>query len=556
MFSPVAGPSRIPDAPRPTKQPRRTEAHDVAGSTLAGMQPGPGLKALPDDVLLLIIGLIDVEDIIALRLSSKRFGPVTRLRWVWAEALTRHVLDKGLPVPAPVRDLKTLSSKELENRTRHATAFQRNWTSVQPAPKRTFEFAAGNDTAGVPEPVTHVRFLPGSDGRLVLAVQQSRVVCWEVPLGGEDAFVVAERSIPGATICDIRVNDDPTNPATVVIAWARRPPYHPPTSQVRETTIEAWHMDRFYGTFVTLRTDTLLENLRGRLLPLMRLCGDVALIGDPVAVWNWRIPGTYTMLNPHNIHASPVPDLLLAVKPVRDYLVIVRQSHLQLLPLPAFDNLGKPIARRRDAGAVYVHLPDVASEATIVVQPLPQIERQKWLFDPVTVVLKIQTDNGGVAMRTFDIAPRAVRPAVGEAPVCCAGCEADKARVLVQQLPFRPPTGPSITVPVSTSAGRLVGGIGGAGKGLWLETRTLRVKRESFCVRAFVGFDVGAMYSEEEGKWLFGFDVKRKPVFRARMGTGEVAQKKFRIQDVALEDTVGRVAVAGQDGRVCVMDYA
>lgn len=64
MFSPVAGPSRIPDVPRPTKQPRRTEA----GSTLAGMQPGPGLKALPDDVLLLIIGLIDVEDIIALRL--------------------------------------------------------------------------------------------------------------------------------------------------------------------------------------------------------------------------------------------------------------------------------------------------------------------------------------------------------------------------------------------------------------------------------------------------------------------------------------------------------
>lgn len=171
-------------------------------------------------------------------------------------------------------------------------------------------------------------------------------------------------------------------------------------------------------------------------------------------------------------------------------------------------------------------------------------------------MLKIQTDNGGVAMRTFDIAPRAVRPAVGELPVCCAGCEADKARVLVQQLPFRPPTGPSITVPVSTSAGRLVGGIGGAGKGLWLETRTLRVKRESFCVRAFVGFDVGAAYSEEEGKWLFGFDVKRKPVFRARMGTGEVAQKKFRIQDVALEDTVGRVAVAGQDGRVCVMDYA
>lgn len=98
---------------------------------------------------------------------------------------------------------------------------------MQPAPKRTFEFAAGNDEAGVPEPVTHVRFLPGSDGRLVLAVQQNRVVCWEVPLGGEDAFVVAEGTVPGGTICDVLVNEDPTNPATVVVAWARRPPYHP-----------------------------------------------------------------------------------------------------------------------------------------------------------------------------------------------------------------------------------------------------------------------------------------------------------------------------------------
>lgn len=130
-------------------------------------------------------------------------------------------------MPAPVCDLKMLSSKELENRTRHATAFQRNWTSLHPAPKRTFEFSAGENTKGVPEPVTHVRFLPGSDGRLVLAVQLNRVVCWEVPLGGDDAFVVAERTVPGGTICDVLVNEDATNPATLVVAWTRRPQYHP-----------------------------------------------------------------------------------------------------------------------------------------------------------------------------------------------------------------------------------------------------------------------------------------------------------------------------------------
>lgn len=70
MLSPVTGPSRPPNGPRPTKQPRRTEAHDVAGSTLTGMQPRVSLEALPDDVLLSVVGLVDVKDVIALRLVS------------------------------------------------------------------------------------------------------------------------------------------------------------------------------------------------------------------------------------------------------------------------------------------------------------------------------------------------------------------------------------------------------------------------------------------------------------------------------------------------------
>lgn len=70
MLSPVAGPLRIPDGFRPAKQTRRTEAQDFAGSTLTGMQSGLCLQALSDDVLLSIIGLLDVRYIIALRLVS------------------------------------------------------------------------------------------------------------------------------------------------------------------------------------------------------------------------------------------------------------------------------------------------------------------------------------------------------------------------------------------------------------------------------------------------------------------------------------------------------
>ena len=73
MFLPVAGPSRLPDAPPPSKHPRLTQEDEEMMDEVKGMGTGPGLKALPDDILLLIIGLIDVEDIIALRLVS---GPL------------------------------------------------------------------------------------------------------------------------------------------------------------------------------------------------------------------------------------------------------------------------------------------------------------------------------------------------------------------------------------------------------------------------------------------------------------------------------------------------
>ena len=74
MFLPVAGPSRLPDAPPPSKYPRLTQEQDTDDDMMdEGMVGSAGLKALPDDILLLIIGLIDVEDIIALRLVS---GPL------------------------------------------------------------------------------------------------------------------------------------------------------------------------------------------------------------------------------------------------------------------------------------------------------------------------------------------------------------------------------------------------------------------------------------------------------------------------------------------------
>jgi hypothetical protein len=139
---------------------------------------------------------------------------------VWSEALSKLVVDRNIPVPAQASDLKSLSAKELEARARHATAFHRNWTSQNPRPRNIFEFAVGSEEEQC-GPVQHVRFLPGQNGRLVLSVQQSRVVCWEIPLTGNDAYIVAERSISGGYIEDVAVNEDENNRATLVLAWTR-----------------------------------------------------------------------------------------------------------------------------------------------------------------------------------------------------------------------------------------------------------------------------------------------------------------------------------------------
>ncbi|KAI0032111.1 hypothetical protein K488DRAFT_31288, partial [Vararia minispora EC-137] len=488
---------------------------------------------------------IEIEDILALRRTSKRFMTVTKLRWVWSDALARQVIERKIPVPASVSDFKTLPSQELEARALHATTFERNWTSSNPRPRRVFEYAVaeGEDV----DPITHVRFLPGHNGQLVLSVQQSRIVCWEVPLTGEDAFIVAERQIPGGTIVDVVVNEDEKNLATLVLVWSTPAALAAPPQSF---FIEAWSLDRFYGTFGTLRSDAVAEHVQGRVVPLSSLVGDVAMVGDPVAVWNWSRPGSVYALNGINAQGSP-PDNLLAVKTARDYIFVVRQSHLQIIPFPQFSPDGTPLPPRTDAGAVFIHLPDVASEAIIVVHPIPEEEHDKWQFDPVTIILRVIQDNGLHAIRTYDILPRSVATQLDAAPLCCSGCGMERQRILASQLPFRPPMTPSFTYVVPPSCEKLA--IGPHGRGIWLETRNVRRSHTTYPARAFVGFDVRTVLNND---WQNSVVVREAPLYTARAGSGEVALKRYRILDAALEDTVGRIVVGCRDGRVQIMDFA
>ncbi|KAI5123484.1 hypothetical protein M0805_008854 [Coniferiporia weirii] len=97
------------------------------------------------DIMTQIFTLLDVEDILSLRLTSRHFSSLTRLRTIWYDALVRHVLSQDIPVPrsslAPGngndvsfsrRGLASLSAVDLERATCTALSAEKNWWSKKP----------------------------------------------------------------------------------------------------------------------------------------------------------------------------------------------------------------------------------------------------------------------------------------------------------------------------------------------------------------------------------------------------------------------------------------
>lgn len=149
---------------------------------------------------------------------------MSKLRWVWYDAMKRHVVQKGLPIPAAsIADLKALDAEHLEARAVHAARFHDNWNSAHPVSKKAIEFSAVTylddalpDESYSRSSVTHLSFLPGRNGKYLVSVVGRVLTCWEVPLGETEAYAVAEW-VASRKIEQVIVNDDPQ--AEVVLAY-------------------------------------------------------------------------------------------------------------------------------------------------------------------------------------------------------------------------------------------------------------------------------------------------------------------------------------------------
>ncbi|KAI0266722.1 hypothetical protein BC834DRAFT_873215 [Gloeopeniophorella convolvens] len=522
-----------------------------------------GLTSLPDDVLLLVTSLIGVEDILALRMTSKRFSSVTKVRWLWSNVLKHQVIDRRLPVPASIADLKALSSQELEVRAIHASRFHENWCSSRPRSRRNVEFRVREVESDEntppklsdvhPHPISQVLFPTGHNGELIITVEQSRVACWEVPFEGSEAFLIAERHLPDRVIDGLVVNDDPENEGKLLVLFSQSVG----TPAQFELTTEVWSLDKFHGSFTTLQSHVLTRASQRRMPPVACLCGDLAVIGDPVVLWDWKRSNRLFMMGSAAAHQSPTPDSVLAARLVRDHLLVIRQNHIQLLPIPRFDEDGNPVQGPSSFGAI-LHVQDPAREAVIIAPEVSEEERKDWQFDPVTVLMRV-TANDGHSIRKYDLFPRPVAP---------AEVAADEERpndsvhgpqhLLPTASPCTLPACPSQTIAVPPSCSNLA--VGRNGKGMWMETRNLTSGHTTFPARCFVGFDVTSRLvpgkESQPTRWQNELALREKGLFRSRVGPGEVHQRKYRILTSSLEDTVGRIAVGGRDGRVQILDFA
>ena len=248
----------------------------------------------------------------------------------------------------------------------------------------------------------------------------------------------------------------------------------------------------------------------------------------------------------------------MAVQLVRDHLLIVRQSHIQLLPTPKFDQTGRAVQGASTFGA-FLYVQDPATEAVVIVHEMTEEERGAWQFNPVTILMRVTADDSHT-IRKYDLLPRPVDSAaerVAENEMC--DDEQDTAqRPRPTDSPCTLPVRPTQMIQVPPSCGNLV--TGRNGKGFWMETRNLTCGHRTFPVRCFVGFDATShlirAQDSQPARWENELAIRKNGLYKSRVGPGEIHERKYRILSSSLEDTVGRVAIGGRDGRVQILDFA
>ncbi|KAI0630408.1 hypothetical protein C8Q77DRAFT_1064119 [Trametes polyzona] len=491
------------------------------------------------------MSLVEVKDILALRQTSRRLCAMSKLRWVWFDAMKRHVVQKGLPIPAAsVADLKALDAAHLEARAVHAARFHENWNSPHPTARKAIEFSAltyldDQLPDDAPCAVSHLSFLPGRNGKYLITVVGRVLTCWEVPLGETEAYRVAEW-IAAKRIEQVIVNDEPGS--EIVLAYVSA---HATTQGVVEC--RALSFDKFHGKF-TCRME--LRAHRQATTPLHLLHRDYLVFGDPMHVCYLSSPSMVKPLGKPSLAELP-DNSILAVKPVNRYLLIVRQRSLEVTPAPSWRGVRPPYPALVTASSnIEMEVP--ASSAVVVVRHVfaaSPDELPDWPAEPVTILSRY-SDDGFETLHQYDLLPN---------PKAREKEDAKEDDLVLDRIPCIFPSDCTRILSVAPSSCDLR--VGPSGKGFWTETRNVVVRHAKNPARCLVGFEVTNAKDEPEDGRKAGpptarVELSKDVLYARRCNIHEILWKKYIICSTALEDTVGRIAVGDVTGKVEVLDLA
>ncbi|GBE80654.1 hypothetical protein BKA93DRAFT_801705 [Sparassis latifolia] len=506
------------------------------------------IYSLPDDLLLLIISYVELKDILALRKTSKRFYSMTKLRWVWYDAMKRHVIAKGLPVPAADVDLRVFSAEHLEARAVHAAKFHDNWCSPQPKPRHSIEFHAERCLPDeLPQDlkttVKHVFFLPGRNGEFLVTVVGRVITCWEVPLDGSGAYRVAEW-VSSSRVEQAVVNEDPKNEA--VLTFVSEVSTGP--GEVELTTLS---LDKFHGHF-TVRNR--IRGHRNSVLPLHVMDGDYVIFGDPLVVWFRTSPLDVQIIPEREVYplVGDESNKVLVVKPINRYMLIVREREYQLVYSPIWNGKRTVYGPAKDISAcVLTQFP--AKDAVIIARSSAAAsgdDEVEWPNELVTILIRCSED-GLDTIQQFDLLPAPQSKTVQTEP-------SEPKEVF--RVPCVFPTGSTRVLVVPPSCCKL--NAGSSGKGYWIQTWNVTSRHSEYPARCLMGFHLS---SEGEGKddaikLQYGqpgsdLNLCQGTLYSRRCDMSEIIWKKYMIVSTALEDTVGRLAIGDRTGKVEVVDF-
>ncbi|KII84195.1 hypothetical protein PLICRDRAFT_118295 [Plicaturopsis crispa FD-325 SS-3] len=186
------------------------------------------LDTIDDDTLICIFAFLAIPEILALRQTCKRLHAISKLRIVWRNACSTHVLAQGFPFP-PTPPIHALDLPDLETRTRHAYRLGRKWQQQSSQSSQSQSQSASTNinprrewsvSLNASASISDVRFVPGRKGPWLLTVSKgiwSVITAWDIH-HDHGLHKIAEWCPKGAIFNGFAVNTDASADASLAIS--------------------------------------------------------------------------------------------------------------------------------------------------------------------------------------------------------------------------------------------------------------------------------------------------------------------------------------------------